>query len=185
MPHIRVPDARHAAAVLLLAFAASCGGKDDGEKFTGPGSFPDLVSRYSRVDNVAALSCTPQTPPAGGDVAFNSYQLYEPVRIDQSGSKVTLTWLENPNQAPDTGTVDMAGRVTLGFKLSLKEAALRQGRQFYVDVTGTFVLNRSTDGAQLTGTGSYENVFHEGSATAPVYATCTRSSTVTATRVAG
>jgi hypothetical protein len=183
-PHIAAASARRLAIVSLLALAAACGGKDGGEQFTGPGAFPDLVSRYNRVDQVAALSCTGQTLPPGGDIAFTAYSLYEPVRIDQSGSKVTQTYLESPDQAPDTGTVDMAGKVTLGFKLSFKEKVLRQGRSFYVDVTGTFVLNRAADGS-LSGTGAYENIFHEGSATAPVFATCTRASTITAARVAG
>jgi len=178
-------------AVGLLALAIACGGRDgDGggggfDLGTGPGEFPKVQGYFQRNENVAAISCTPETPPSGGDIATGSYQLSEPVGFTQSGSKVSIVLMNYPGDPPDTGTVDMSGKVTLGFKLSLKEKALRENRQFYVDITGTFVLNRLEDGARLSGTGSYENVLHEGSATAPIFATCTRTSTIEMVRTGG
>jgi hypothetical protein len=180
---------RRLSAVLLLATAAACGGKDsDGGGFnlgTGPGEFPKVQGYFTRNESVAAVTCAPQAAPAGGDIAMGSYSLSEPVGFTQSGSKVSIVLLNYPNNPPDTGTVDMTGKVTLGFQFSRKEAALRQGRQFYVDVSGSFALNRSTDGTRLTGTGSYQNVLHEGSATAPVFTTCSRTSTIELTRTGG
>jgi len=182
-------SARRLSAVLLLATAAACGGKDgDGGGFdlgTGPGEFPKVQGYFTRNESVAAVTCAPQAAPAGGDIAMGSYSLSEPVGFTQSGSKVSIVLLNYPSNTPDTGTVDMTGKVTLGFQFSRKEAALRQGRQFYVDVSGTFALNRSTDGTRLTGTGSYQNVLHEGSATAPVFTTCSRTSTIELTRTGG
>ena len=184
-----VAPARRLGFVLLLGFAAACKGKEEGggglDLGTGPGEFPKVQGYFTRNEQVAALSCTPQNPPSGGDIATGTYSLSEPVGFTQSGSKVSIVLVNYPGDPPDTGTVDMAGKVTLGFKLSMKENALRQGRQFYVDVTGSFVLNRSADGNQLSGTGSYENALREGSATAPVFATCTRTSAIQMIRTGG
>ena len=182
--------ARTFAAGLLFALAAACKGNDDGgggglDLGTGPGEFPKVQGYFTRTEQVAAVTCTPQDPPTGGDIATGSYSLSEPVGFTQSGSKVSIVLLNYPSDPPDTGTVDMSGKVTLGFKLSVKENALRQGRQFYVDVTGSFVLNRAADGNQLTGTGSYVNELREGSATAPVFATCSRTSAIQMTRTGG
>ena len=181
---------RRLSAVLLLAASAACGGKDDGgggglDLGTGPGEFPKVQGYFQRNESVAAVTCTPQNPPAGGDIAMGAYQLSEPVGFTQSGSKVSIVLLNYPNNPPDTGTVEMSGKVTLGFQFPRKETALRQGRQFYVDVSGSFVLNRSPDGTRLAGTGSYQNVLREGSATAPVFATCSRTSTIELTRTGG
>lgn len=181
---------RRLGAALLLGLAAACKGDDGGgggglDLGTGPGEFPKVQGYFTRNEAVAAVTCAPQNPPAGGDIATGSYSLSEPVGFTQSGSKVSIVLVNYPSDPPDTGTVDMTGKVTLGFKLSMKENALRQGRQFYVDVTGSFVLNRAADGNTLTGTGSYENVLREGSATAPVFTTCTRTSTIQMTRTGG
>ena len=181
--------ARRLAVILLLGFASACKGDDEGggsiDLGTGPGEFPKVQGYFTRSEQVGALSCAPQQPPAGGDIATGSYPLSEPVGFTQSGSKVSIVLLNYPSDPPDTGTVDMTGKVTLGFKLSMKENALRQGRQFYVDVTGAFVLNRAADGNQLAGTGTYENVLREGSATAPAFTTCTRTSTIQMVRTGG
>jgi hypothetical protein len=182
---------RRLSACVLLAIATACGGNGDGggdgtiDLGTGPGEFPKVQGYFQRNEAVGAVVCTPQNPPAGGDIAMSSYTLSEPVGFTQSGSKVSIVLLNYPGDPPDTGTVDMTGKVTLGFKLSMKEQNLRGGKQFYVDVTGTFVLNRSADGTKLTGTGSYENLLREGSATAAVSATCTRTSTIEMSRTGG
>jgi hypothetical protein len=160
----------------------ACSGGDGDSDPTGPGEFPDVQGSYQRSDVVGAVTCTPQTPPPGGDVQFDAYTLSEAVRITQSGSRVSHTYLSFPDDPPDTGSVDMAGKVKLAFSFSTKENNTRDGRTFYLDVTGTFDLTRLDNGARLSGTGSYVNVFHEGSPTAPVFATCSRTSTVELTR---
>ena len=179
-----------ATAGLLLLTAVACkgdggaGGSGTIDLGTGPAEFPKVQGYFTRSESVAALTCTP-TPPAGGDIATGSYTLSEPVAFTQSGSKVSIVLMNYPTDPPDTGTVDMAGKVALGFKLSMKEKNLREGRQFYVDVTGTFQLTRAADGNTLSGTGSYTNELREGSATAPVSATCTRTSTIQMLRTGG
>lgn len=171
---------RTLVAFLMLAAATACGSPDDGgfDLGTGPGEFPKVQGYYQRNESVAALSCSPQDPPTGGDIAVGSYTLSEPVGFTQSGSKVSIVLMNYPENPPDTGTVDMSGKVTLGFQFTMKEVALREGRQFYVDVSGSFLLDRSADGNTLSGTATYQNVLHEGSATAPVFTTCSRTSTV-------
>jgi hypothetical protein len=184
---------RALTAVFLLASATACKGKDSGglsgggsvDLGTGPAEFPKVQGYFTRNEAVGALTCAAPTPPVGGDIATGSYPLSEPVAFTQSGSKVSIVLLNYPTDPPDTGTVDMTGKVALGFRLSMKEKNLRQGRQFYVDVTGSFILNRSADGEQMAGTGSYENVLREGSATAPVFTTCTRTSTIQMIRTGG
>ena len=186
-------SARQFAAALVLCLAAACGGHgDDGggggggiDLGTGPAEFPKVQGYFTRNESVAAATCAPQDAPTGGDIAMGSYPLSEPVAFTQSGSKVSIVLINYPNNTPDTGTVDMTGKVTLGFQFTRKETALREGRQFYVDVSGTFVLDRATDGNRLSGTGSYKNVLHEGSATAPEFTTCTRTSTIQLTRTGG
>jgi hypothetical protein len=202
MPQYRAPTSAavfvpRLASTLLLALAVACGGGggDGGgggggggggiDLGTGPADFPKVQGYYQRQENVAAISCTPQNPPAGGDIATGTYTLSEPVGFTQSGSKVSIVLMNYPGDPPDTGTVDMSGKVNLGFKISIKEKSLRQGRQFYVDIAGTFVLNRSPDGTKMSGTGSYENVLHEGAPTAPVFATCTRTSAIEMVRTGG
>ena len=182
--------ARPFAAALLLSVAAACGGHgDDGgggiDLGTGPGEFPKVQGYFTRSESVAAATCAPQAAPSGGDIAMGAYPLTEPVAFTQSGSKVSIVLLNYPTNTPDTGTVDMTGKVTLGFQFTRKETALREGRQFYVDVSGSFALDRSTDGNRLVGTGSYKNVLHEGSATAPEFTTCSRTSTIQLTRTGG
>jgi hypothetical protein len=194
MPQLSAPPtargfARPFAAAFLLALAAACGSKDDGgggfDLGTGPAEFPKVQGYFTRNESVNAATCAPTAPPTGGDIAMGSYQLSEPIGFSQSGSKVSIALLNYPNNPPDTGTVDMTGKVTLGFQFTRKETALREGRQFYVDVSGSFVLDRAPDGNTLTVTGSYKNVLHDGSASAPVYTTCSRTSTLTLTRTGG
>ena len=195
MPQLSAPPtarrfARPIMAALLLAFAAACGSKDGGgsssiDLGTGPGEFPKVQGYFTRNESVGAVTCAPTAAPTGGDIAMDAYSLTEPTAFTQSGSKVSIVLINYPANAPDTGTVDMSGKVTLGFQLSRKESALRQGRQFYVDISGSFVLNRAPDGNSLSGTGSYTNLLREGSATAPVSFTCTRSSTISMTRTGG
>lgn len=182
--------ARPIAAAFLLALAAACG-KNDGDGGTGfdlgtgPAEFPKVQGYFTRNESVAAATCAPTAAPSGGDIAMNAYQLSEPIGFSQSGSKVSIQLLNYPSNPPDTGTVEMSGKVTLGFQFTRKETALRQGKQYYVDVSGSFVLNRASDGNSLSGTGSYTNVLHEGSATAPVFTTCSRTSTLQLTRTGG
>jgi hypothetical protein len=197
MPNLRTLSPATAGAAirvfsagLLLVLATACQSTDDGgdgtiDLGTGPGDFPKVQGYFQRSESVGAVTCTSPNPPAGGDIAMGAYTLSEPVGFTQSGSKVSIVLLNYPGDPPDTGTVDMTGKVTLGFKLSIKEQNLRAGRQFYVDITGSFVLNRSADGNLMTGTGSYENVLREGSATATPSATCTRTSTIQMTRTGG
>jgi hypothetical protein len=161
----------------FLAAALGCGG--DG---TGPSALPNVAGRYQRNEAIAPVTCTPQTPPAGGTVIFGAFSLSDSVRIQQTGSRLTLTYLGFPGTEPDTGSVDRDGKVTFGFRETFQEEPRAGNRIFFDDLTASQEVRRVDNGARLTGAGGYVNIFHEGSATAPVFATCSRTSTIELTR---
>jgi len=172
------PRARSCA--LLLAFAAACGGNDvtaptlvnTGPENTGT---PDVSGFYTRVEVDPAATCSPAAPPTGGTVILGNFTDTQPIKLYQNGTRITLAYVNTPQLPADTGRVDLAGKIILGIQgVGMKEN-LREGRQFYVDLTGSAQLTPSQNGTKYTGTGDYTYVFHEGSAGAPVYATCTRT----------
>jgi len=174
---------------LLIAIAAACGGSGGdavtGPKLvnTGPGNtgVPDVSGVYMRIDNAAASTCTPQDlPPGGGTVKLQAFVDSAPVRLYQNGTRIQLAYLNFPDQEADTGTVDLSGKVAMGIVGTGSKENLRAGTlQFYVDLKGTFNLTRTDAGAPYTATGNYTYVYHQDAATAPVYATCTRTIDIT------
>jgi hypothetical protein len=180
---------------LLLAIAAACGGAGGGGGDTvtgpklvntGPGTTgaPDVSGVYMRVDNAAASTCTPQDLPAGGGtVRLQAFVDSSQVRLYQNGTRIQLAYLSYPDQEADTGTVDLSGKIAMGITGTGSKENLRAGtRQFYVDMKGTFNLTRSDASSPFQATGNYTYVYHEDAATAPVYATCTRTIAITFTK---
>lgn len=192
-PIIRIPAARTAShfvsplicGALLFAIVAACGGGGGdsvtGPKLvnTGPGTTgtPDVSGDYLRIDNAAAATCTPQDLPAGGGtVRLYAFVDSTQVRLYQNGTRIQLAYLKFPDQEADTGRVDLTGKVSLGITGTGQKENLRAGtRQFYVDMKGAFDLTRPDTGAPFSATGNYTYVYHENAATAPVFATCTRT----------
>ena len=179
-----------ACSALLFAIVAACGGAgggaDGGDAVTapvlvntGPGStgVPDVSGFYMRVNNGAASTCTPQNLPAGGGtVILEAYVDSQPVKIYQNGTRLTLAYVNYPQAPADTGTVDLSGKLSMGITGTGSKENLRGTRQFYVDLRGSFALTRSSaDPSMAGGTGNFTYVYHEDAATAPVYATCTRT----------
>ena len=193
----RLSSARLASALptpllcgaLLFAIVAACGGGGGdavtGPKLvnTGPGNTgtPDVSGVYMRVDNAAASTCTPQNLPAGGGtVRLEAFVDSAPIRLYQNGTRIQLAYLNFPDQEADTGTVDLSGKVAMGIAGAGQKENLRSGaRQFYVDLKGTFNLTRPDASSPFQATGNYSYVYHEDAATAPVYATCTRTIAIT------
>jgi hypothetical protein len=174
---------------LLFAIVTGCGGAGGdtvtGPKLvnTGPGNTgtPDVSGVYLRVDNASASTCTPQDlPPGGGTVRLQAFVDSAPVRLYQNGTRIQLAYLNYPDQEADTGTVDLSGKVAMGIAGTAQKENLRAGtRQFYVDMKGTFGLTRTDANSPFQATGNYTYVYHEDAATAPVFATCTRTVAVT------
>ena len=69
--------------------------------------------------------------------------------------------------------------------MNFQEDPREGNRLFFVDLTASHELQRVDNGARFAGSGSYVNIFHEGSATAPVFATCSRTVTTTFARRTG
>ncbi len=159
------------AAVLL----AGCG--DDS---TGP-SIPNVAGLYQFNQSLAAVTCLPTRPPAGGTVILDAFSDSYRVRIQQDGSRLTITYPDFPNEPPSTGSVDQEGNVGVEESFTFKEEPREGNRTFYVDLAIKWNVRRQDDG-RLQGSGTYVNVFHEGAPTAPVFTTCSRGSTITLTR---
>jgi hypothetical protein len=179
-PHRSSP--RAVSCALLVALAVACGGSDvtaptlvnTGPENTGT---PDVSGFYTRLETDPAAVCNPTAPPAGGTVILGTFSESQPIKLYQNGTRITLAYVNTPQLPADTGRVDATGKITLGIEgVGMKEN-LRSGRQFYVDLKGTAQLTTSNGGAKYTGTGDYSYVFHEGSPSAAVYATCTRTVT--------
>jgi hypothetical protein len=167
------------AGPLLAALVLACGGGDG----AGPDALPDLTGRYRAVRALAAVTCTPQRPPVGGGtVVLDAFADTVQVRIQQAGSRLTLTYPDFPGSPADTGSVTQDGTVTIAFRETFQEAPRAGNRTFFVDLTVAETLRRADGGARLIGSGTYVNVFREGAATSPVFATCSRPSTIEYTR---
>jgi hypothetical protein len=194
------PSARAASApaplllcgALLVAIVAACGGGGDGGGNTvtgppvlvntGPGTtgVPDVSGFYMRVNNAAASTCSPEDPtPAGGTVQLTAFVDSQPIKLYQNGTKLTLAYTNFPQAPADSGVVDLSGKLTMGIAGTGSKENLRGTRQFYVDISGDFVLTRPDASSPYTGPGNFKYVYHENTATAPVFTTCTRSITVT------
>jgi hypothetical protein len=111
---------------LLLAIVAACGGSGGGGGdtvtgpklvSTGPGStgVPDVAGVYTRIDNAAPSTCTPQDLPAGGGtVRLQAFVDCTDIRLYQNGTRIQLAYLSFPDEEADTGTVDFSGNVAMG-----------------------------------------------------------------------
>jgi len=155
-----------------------------GDGGTGPQT-PDVSGLYQWREQLAAVTCTPQRPPAeGGTVILDAFSAEFQVRVRQDGSQVTFIDTAFPNDPSPTGTIDQAGNITIGLVVNFQEDP-RGTRTFFDNLTIRNDLTVVSNGARLVGTGSYVNIFHEGSVTAPVFATCTRTSTIELTRTGG
>src|SRR4051812_12207122 len=127
------------------AFVLGCGGDS-----TGP-QVPNVAGRYQRGDAFVATTCTPQRPPPGGTVILDAFSQSAAVRIEQTGSRLTLTYPDFPGSLPDTGSVDGDGTVTFGFKVNFQEVPREGNRLFFVDLTASHELQRVDNGARLAG----------------------------------
>ena len=170
---------RIGAGAILVALAA-CGGRSEPTApptlvNTGPESSgtPDVSGYYSRTDDAPPASCDPVTPPPGGTVILGNFTDTQPIQLYQNGARLTLAYRNTPQLPADTGRVDVDGKITLGVQSVGYKENLREGRQFYVDLSGSMQLT-SQNAGEYTGSGTYVYVFHEGSPGAPVYATCSR-----------
>ncbi len=160
-----------AAAALMSACSES----------TGTG-VPNVAGVYHWREHVAAITCTPQRPPAeGGTVIFDAFVSEFDVRIQQSGSQITIIDTAFPNDPGPTGSIDAAGKISVVLVVDFQEEP-RGTRTFFDNLTIKNDLTVQSSSTRIVGSGSYVNVFREGSATAPVFATCSRTSTIELTK---
>ncbi len=157
------------AALLIGAgqLLAGCGGTTD----NGP-SVPQVAGTYSITESLDAATCAPVEPPPGGTVRLEAFSLTYDVQITQTGATVALFEVGNPGAA-EAGTIQADSTISLSDQFVFEEAPREGDRVFFVDLTINRVLQLQSTG-QIAGSASYVNVFHEGSSTADVYATCSR-----------
>ncbi len=173
----------------MAVLAVACGRDPTGlrapvqSNLPAPPSTPNLEGEYHRLDMLGAVTCTPHRPPSGGTVILDAFTMSAIVRIEQTGSRITLTDLGAPEAPVDTGTVDPAGRVTFGGRFTFREARREGNRQFFVDLTIRATLERVDGSQRLVGPITYENVFREGDPGADVFSTCTRTGIVELARL--
>ena len=129
-----------ASALGVPAFVLGCGGDS-----TGPDA-PNVAGRYLRTAVFEATTCSPQRPPPGGTVILDAFSQSVTVRVEQTGSRLTMTYPDFPAAPPDTGSVDRSGKVTFGFKVSFQEDPREGNRLFFVDLTASHELQRLDDG---------------------------------------
>lgn len=154
-----------------------------GDSGTGPKQTPNVAGLYQWREQVAAVTCTPQRPPeGGGTVELGAFAFDFPVRIQQQGSQLTFIDVNFPDDPRPTGTIDQNGNITLAYVLDFQEDPRTGNRNFFVHLTINNNLQVAANGARLVGTGTYVNVLRENSASAPVFATCSRTSTIELTR---
>jgi len=194
-PFTRLSSARPASqfvppllcGALVFAILVACGGGDSvtGPKLvnTGPGNTgtPDVSGLYMRIDSANASTCTPQDlPRGGGTVILEAFVDSAPVKLYQNGTRIQAAYLNFPDQEADTGQVDVSGKLAMGISgKGSKENLRADSLQFYVDLTGTFNLTRADASSPYKALGSYTYVYHKDAASAPPYATCTRTIQIT------
>jgi hypothetical protein len=157
------------AAFLLGAgqLLVGCGGTTDAEP-----SIPQVAGTYSLTESVTAATCTPNEPPAGGTVRLEAFSQTFDVQISQTGSSLRLYELGHPESA-DEGTIETDGRISFDGHVDFEETPREGNRVFFVDLTIHRELQVQST-TRISGSASYVNVFHEGSITAAIYATCSR-----------
>jgi hypothetical protein len=147
-----------------------CGGTTDAEP-----SIPQVAGTYSITESVTAVTCTPNEPPPGGTVRLEAFSQTGDVQIDQTGSTLKLYEPGHPEIA-ESGPIETDGSISFSGVFNFEETPREGNRVFFVDLTIHRELQVEST-ARIAGSASYVNVFHEGSSTAAIYATCSREGT--------
>ena len=111
-------------------------------------------------------------------MVVSAFLLEYDVRIEQTGSTLKLTEIDFPTDV-ETGTIDPSGKISFGIRVLFEETPREGNRIFFVDLTIGRDLQFQQSTSTIVGTSSAVNIFREGSATAPVYTTCSRHGGVT------
>ena len=122
---------------------------------TGPENTgtPDVSGFYTRLETDPAAICTPTNPPAGGTVILGTFTDTQPIKLYQNGTRITIAYVNTPQLPADTGRSTSQARHP-GHPGLGDEGEPAQGRQFYVDLTGSAQLTASNGGTKYTGMGT-------------------------------
>ena len=136
----RVRSARPASTkflggALLLALAAGCGkgdGQITGPKLvsTGPGTtgVPDVSGLYTRVNNAAASACRAERSRRRQREPRLVHRYPADPTLPER-TKITLAYMNLPDLAADTGTVDVAGKIDMGLQQAGSKENIRAGNR--------------------------------------------------------
>jgi hypothetical protein len=186
---------RHTTEVMVLLVAlAGCGG-DVG---IGPGAEPPNHSGFYRgVQTNPAATCAPASLPlpAASDstlylppIALDAVTFEGWGRVTHEGSRLTIVFSDSLGRDPAppiAGVIEPNGSFTQSRAIVLgREGPREGGHQFVVEQrqTGQGKFERVGGETRWSSTGIFTYRFRDGSATGPVFTTCTRPFTWTATR---
>jgi hypothetical protein len=172
--------------MVCAIFASACGGDSTGAPVV------DVSGLYRTTFQQNPSTCDP--PSAAGElepVLFTGEPLtFEGVyRVEQQGDRITTAGIALNGQniegtsTPAAGTIDPDGSYRVEAVAPLSELAL--GSRTFFDQPGSVVTGRfdlTADPITVSSTSVGTQVFREGSATAPVFATCTGTAIGTAVR---
>jgi hypothetical protein len=170
----------HRLAGMLLGLAAvACG-----EESTGP-SPADVGGLYEGVIVTGAATCTPASAFDILEPTLGDRDLRIKLRVEDLGEQVRLTLLEIEGgtftgDSSVVGALDRDGTVRLETRQRSDPITLG-GRTFYDEAGGstTGAFDRTAHPITFALTGTATQVFREGSASAPVFTTCTQPQSIT------
>jgi hypothetical protein len=153
---------------------------------------PDVSGFYDVVDVAALANCDPASALDVLEVALSSGTFHIKLRVDQQGGQLTFTELEFEGQNVEdqhissAATIDGSGTAHIDTERDDQFSILGAATYFeHLTSSAAGRFDPATHPTTFSFTGTSTHVYRTGSATGPVFATCTQSETDTGTRISG
>jgi hypothetical protein len=186
MPKQLSQGIRCVAVSLPVLLALACGSDS-----TAP-TPPDVSGFYDVVDVAALANCDPASALDVLEVALSSGTFHIKLRVDQQGGQLTFTELEFEGQNVEdqhissAATIDGSGTAHIDTERDDQFSILGAATYFeHLTSSAAGQFDAAAHPTTFSFTGTSTHVYRTGSATGPVFATCTQSETDTGTRISG